>query len=146
MALKESKAQITWDGGLQDGSGRLKVDSGAFPELTVTFAARTGDVEGTTNPEELIAGAHATCYAMALSNALGQQGNPPERLEISAVASLERTEAGLKISAMDLSVRGTVPGLSGDEFREIAEKAEKACPVSNALRGNVEIRLNAELA
>lgn len=146
MAMMENRAQVVWHGDLQSGSGKLTAQSGAFPELTVTFGARTQAQSGATNPEELIAAAHAACYAMAFSNTLAQNGTPPERLNVNAVCSLDRVEGGLKITAMDLTVEGNVPGLNADQFRELAEKAEQRCPVSNALRGNVDIRLQARLA
>jgi osmotically inducible protein OsmC len=145
MAMKENRAEVLWQGGLQDGQGRLNVASGAFPEQMVTFGARTEGAEGKTNPEELIAAAHATCFAMAFSNRLGQTGTPPDRLKVTAVSSLDRVEGGLKITAVDLQVEGEVPGLAPDEFAKLAQEAEEKCPVSNALRGNVEIRLKAQL-
>lgn len=145
MALKENRATIVWTGNLQEGSGELSLDSGVLSGVKMTFGARTGPSDGMTNPEELIAGAHATCYAMVLTNVLAQSDTPAEKLEVEAVATLERTESGLKIASMDLNVKGTVPGMSGEEFSEVATNAESKCPVSNALRGNVEIRVNAAL-
>lgn len=145
MAMAERRADVTWEGDLRSGSGRLRPGSGAFPEQTVTFPARTEKADGKTSPEELIAAAHATCFAMAFSNTLAQNGTPPERLDVSAVCSLDRADGGLKITAMELSVRGTVPGLDGGKFEELARTAEQRCPVSNALRGNLDIRLRSEL-
>jgi len=139
--IKQNEAQVTWTGDLMKGSGQLKVESGAFPEQTVTFSARTEGADKVTNPEELIAAAHAVCYSMAFSNHLAKNGSPPEELHVRAVCSLERTDAGLKISKMELFVDGKVPGLSGLDFNRLASEAEKVCPVSNALRGNVEIAL-----
>lgn len=139
----ENRAEVTWEGDLTKGSGRLRVGSAAFSEQTVAFGGRTEPAKGMTNPEELIAAAHAICYSMALSHRLSQNGTPPARLRVSAVSSLERSESGLKISGMDLSVEGDVPDLAPDEFRRLAEDAEKTCPVSNALRGNVEIHVSA---
>jgi osmotically inducible protein OsmC len=143
MAMMQNRAEVVWEGDLQNGKGRLNVRSGAFPELTVTFGARTQATGGTTNPEELIAAAHAICYSMAFSNHLSQSGAPPKQLRVSAVSSLDRVEGGLKISGMDLQVEGEVPGLDPAEFERLAKEAEQKCPVSNALRGNVEIRLTA---
>jgi|FLYL01.1.fsa_nt_gi osmotically inducible protein OsmC len=145
MALQERKATCVWEGDLRAGAGRLRVGSGAFPELPVTFSARTEAADGKTSPEELIAAAHATCYAMAFSNTLAQAGKPPERLEVEAVCSLDRVEGGLKITTMRLTVRGRVPGAEAGEFRELAATAEQRCPVSNALRGNVDIQVEASL-
>lgn len=146
MALKENRASIVWTGNLQDGSGELSTESGVLSNVPMHFSARTGPSDGKTNPEELIAGAHATCYAMVLANVLGQSDTPSEKLEVTAVASLERTDAGLKIASMDLNVKGTVPGMSAEDFARTAKDAEGKCPVSNALRGNVDIRVSAELA
>jgi osmotically inducible protein OsmC len=145
MPVKENRAEVIWEGGLQDGAGRLEVASGAFPALSVTFGARTEAADGKTNPEELIAAAHATCYAMALSHRLGQNGTPPQRLEVRATSTLDRVEGGLKISAMELEVMGEVSGLDPRDFEQLAKEAEQRCPVSNALRGNLDIRLKTRL-
>jgi osmotically inducible protein OsmC len=139
----QRRAEVTWTGNLQ-GSGKLRVGSGALPEQTVTFSARTEKQEGTT-PEELIAAAHATCFAMAFSNTLNGAGSPPERLEVSAVCTLDRVEGALKITTMELTVMGSVPGIDKGKLEELARTAEQRCPVSNALRTNVEIRLSAQL-
>ena len=141
MPLMERRADVIWEGDLK-GSGKLTVGSAAFPEQTVTFSARTEQADGKTSPEELIAAAHATCFAMAFSNTLATNGGKPERLEVSAVCALDRTDAGLKITTMDLHVRGSAAGIDAARFAELAKTAEQRCPVSNALRGNVEIRLH----
>lgn len=144
MPLMQSKASAVWEGNVSQGAGRVAVASGAFPEQVVTLSSRTEGEEKRTNPEELIAAAHAVCYAMAFSAALTRNETPPERLEVSAVCSLDRIDQGLKITAMELTVKGSVPGIDASEFRRFAEAAEQACPVSNAIRGNVDIRLNVE--
>ena len=146
MPLMERRASIVWEGDLRQGRGRVSVASGAFPELPVTFSMRTEDASAGTSPEELIAAAHATCYAMAFSNTLATAGSPPERLEVTAVCALDRVEGGLKIMSVDLQVKGRVPGLDQAKFEELARTGEQRCPVSNALRGNVEIRVTADLA
>jgi len=146
MALSKDRANAVWEGSVTDGGGRVAVASEAFPEQSITLKRRTEGGSGTTSPEELIAAAHAACYSMALSAALSRNETPPERLEVSAEVSLDRVEGGLKITSIDLSVRGTVAGVDGDAFQELARTAEQNCPVSNALRGGVEIRLQAELA
>jgi osmotically inducible protein OsmC len=143
--MMQRRAEVTWKGNLIEGAGKLRVGSNAFPEQDVTFSARTEKQEGTT-PEELIAAAHATCFAMAFSNTLKQAGNPPEQLDVEAIASLDRVEGALKITEMQLNVKGNVPGLDAAQFEDLAKTAEGRCPVSNALRGNVEIKLNASLA
>ena len=144
MANVERRAHVVWEGDLMGGSGTLtEEDSGALREAPVTFAARTQSPDGKTSPEELIASAHATCYAMALSNTLAEQDASPTRLEVDAVCVLDDEQ--LKITSVDLDVRGQVSGMSGDDFEDAARQAEQICPVSNALRNNVEIRLNARL-
>ena len=143
----ERRAAVTWSGDLISGSGTIdEVGSGAFGPLDVSWPARAEEASGgKTSPEELIAAAHAVCYSMAFSNALAQAGHPPGRLEVSAVCALDRVEGGLKITTMQLSVRGAVDGIDDGQFREIAQQAEQRCPVSNALRGNVDISVEATL-
>ena len=137
-------ADVTWNGGLMDGSGRIdSVGSGAFGPLDVTWASRAEDPAGRTSPEELIAAAHASCFSMALSLALAQAGSPPDELKTGATVTFQPGEGITKIA---LTVRGTVPGLDGDGFREAAEGAKANCPVSQALAGVPEITLDASLA
>lgn len=144
MRLTQREAHIVWEGTLPQGSGRLRVGSGAFPELNVTWSARTERPDGRTSPEELIAAAHATCYAMVLAFLLGQRNITPERIEVSAVCSLDRVD-GLKISAMDLHARIKAPGLTQADVDALVQQGNQGCPVSNALRGNVEINVKGEL-
>jgi lipoyl-dependent peroxiredoxin len=137
-------AEVTWNGGLMDGSGRIdSVGSGAFAPLDVTWASRAEDPAGLTSPEELIAAAHASCFSMALSLALAQAGSPPEELKTGATVTFQPGEGITKVALM---VRGTVPGLDEDGFREAAEGAKAGCPVSQALAGVPEITLDASLA
>jgi len=145
MPVAQRRAQVVWEGNLVGGGGTLRVGSEAFGPLPITWAARTERPDGKTSPEELIAAAHAGCYAMALSHTLTQRGTPPSQLEVSAVCSLDRVEGRLKITTMALEVRGRVPGLSQSEFEDAARQAEQGCPVSNALRNNVDIRVRATL-
>jgi osmotically inducible protein OsmC len=145
MALNKDRADAVWEGSVTEGKGRVTVASGAFPEQEITLRRRTEGGRGTTSPEELIAAAHAACYSMALSAALSRNDTPPERLEVSAEVSLERGESGLKITASELRARGKVPGLDARQFDELARTAEQNCPVSNALRGSLEITLEAAL-
>lgn len=147
MAMAERRAEVTWQGNLTQGKGMInRVGSGAFGELPITWAARTERSDGKTSPEELIAAAHASCYAMAFSNMLNKAGSPPERLDVTAVCSLDRVDGESTITAMELTVKGRVPGLDAEGFRRIAEEAKKGCPVSRALKNNVQITLNADLA
>jgi osmotically inducible protein OsmC len=143
MATAERRAEVVWEGDLPGGSGRFTVGSGAIDEQPVTWASRTEDSGGKTSPEELIAAAHGSCFAMALSNVLAQGGTPPERLEISAVCTFDVD--GVKVSSSTLDIRGYVPGMDVEDFQSAVEQAEQGCPVSNALRGNVEMRVNASL-
>lgn len=144
MANVERSAHVEWSGDLMKGSGTVSEGSGVLSNTPVTFASRVQQPEGKTSPEELIAAAHATCYAMALSHTLAEGGNEPESLTVDAVCVLDDSQ--LKITTVDLNVQGSVPGMSADDFENAARQAEQICPVSNALRGNVEIRLNPSLA
>ena len=143
MAVAERRAEVVWEGDLLRGGGKFTVGSGAMGEMPVTWASRTERSDGKTSPEELIAAAHASCFAMALSGVLAEGGTPPERLEISAVCTFDIDN--LRVASVDLDVRGRVPGLDAEDFRNAVEQADEGCPVSNALRGNVEIRVNASL-
>lgn len=145
MPSARSRADVAWEGNLTKGSGTVTLESGVLKSQPVTWAARTQRMPGTTSPEELIAGAHAACYGMALSNTLDKAGHPPTRLDITAVCVFETGEGGAKISTVELQVRGSVPGLDQARFEELARQGEQGCPVSNALRGNVKIDLKAEL-
>jgi osmotically inducible protein OsmC len=144
MATAERRADVVWRGDLFKGSGTFDLaSSGAAQDLPVTWASRTEHHDGKTSPEELITAAHASCYAMALSNVLAQMGNEPEELNISAVCTFDVDQ--VKVTKMVLDVRGRVPGLDAEGFQNAAEQADQGCPVSNALRGNVDIQLNASL-
>jgi len=121
------------------------MSSGALPDFPVTWASRTETPEGKTSPEELLAAAHASCYAMALSATLSRRRTPPERLNVTAQCTLDKVGDGFKVTTMELTVRGRVPGLEQSVFQEVAQVAEKSCPISNAIRNNVEIRLTAKL-
>jgi len=138
----QSSASATWTGDLKGGQGTVRAASGAFPELELTWAHRAETRESGTSPEELIAAAHAGCFAMALSNGLAGAGTPPEKLETSASVTFQ---AGEGITGIHLTVRGTVPGLDADGFRVAAEGAKANCPVSKALAA-VPITLDAALA
>jgi lipoyl-dependent peroxiredoxin len=144
MATAERRADVVWRGDLFKGSGTFDLaSSGAAQDLPVTWASRTEHHDGKTSPEELITAAHASCYAMALSNVLAQMGNEPEELNISAVCTFDVGQ--VKVTKMVLDVRGRVPGLDAEGFQSAAEQGEQGCPISNALRGNVDIQLNASL-
>ena len=140
-------AEANWNGDLVSGSGMVSaVSSGVFTDLPVTWVSRTEDAGGRTSPEELVAAAHATCYSMALSYGLGGAGTPPTRLDVSATVTFEVGEGGPRVASSALTVRGEVPGLDADAFREAAEAAKDACPISQALQGNVALSVEATLA
>jgi lipoyl-dependent peroxiredoxin len=143
MATAERRAEVVWEGNLFQGNGRFNVGSGAIEEQAVTWASRTERSDGKTSPEELIAAAHGSCFAMALSNVLDQEGTPPERLEITAVCTFDVDN--VRVASSDLDIRARVPGIDEDAFQNAVGQAEEGCPVSNALRGNIEIRVNASL-
>jgi len=140
----ERRATVTWNGDLMGGSGTIdEVGSGAFGPLDVSWAARSEEASGgKTSPEELIAAAHAACFSMALSGALAKAGTPPQQLQTSASVTFV---PGTGITKSALSVRGSVPGIDADAFREAAQAAKENCPVSKALAGVPEITLDAEL-
>jgi len=139
----DRKAQVTWEGDLLHGKGRLEtVTSGALGGLDVSWPARSEEPGGLTSPEELIAAAHATCFSMALSNGLAQAGHTAERLQTSATVTFQPGEGITKVA---LEVVGRVPGMDEAAFDEAAEQAKENCPVSKALTGVPEIGLTARL-
>lgn len=146
MPQVERRAQVIWEGDLVRGHGTIATtSSGALKDLPVTWASRTERPDGKTSPEELIAAAHAECYAMGLAHGLATGGTPVERLTVDAVCTLNLSADGPKIQSMDLTVEGRVPGLDQAAFEKAAQVADQRCPVSNALRNNVEIRVHARL-
>lgn len=144
MAQAQRRAHVVWKGDLAKGAGTLDLNSSeALQQAQITWASRAERPDGKTSPEELIAAAHAGCYSMALSNVLAEMGNEAEELAVDAVCTFDTDS--LKITTVELTVRGRVPGLDESSFEEATREAEQGCPVSNALRGNVEIELNASL-
>jgi len=139
MPTRSSRAQ--WSGDLKGGRGTMTVGNGAW-EGPYSFRSRFEEGEG-TNPEELLAAAHAGCYSMALSNILAQAGHPPEAVRTRADVHLELGEAGAHIPRVDLHLEAEVPGIGEDEFLEHAEAAKKGCPVSKLF--NADISLDAKL-
>jgi lipoyl-dependent peroxiredoxin len=142
----ERSAHTTWEGDLTSGSGTFTVGSGASGPQQVSWKARTEESGGQTSPEELIAAALSSCFSMALSGALARAGTPPKKLETDAVATFDETPEGYRITKIDLKVRGQVEGMDEGAFREAAEGAKDGCPVSQALKGNVALSLDASLA
>ncbi len=140
-------AEVSWSGDLQTGSGMLLyVSSGALARLPVSWSARTEAHGGKTSPEELLAAAHASCFSMALSARLGKNGTPPENLQVTAAVTFDNPGgSGWKVASSALTVRGRVPGIDEAKFRELAEDAKENCPISGAIRGNVELSVEATL-
>src|SRR5262249_41657391 len=131
------RAEATWSGDLASGSGTVSaVSSNVFTDLPVSWAARTEAPGGKTSPEELVAAAHAACFSMALSAALGRAGTPAERLDVSAEVTFDKLDAGWRVVSSALTVRGRVPGCDADAFKRAAEGARDGCPISVALTGN----------
>jgi lipoyl-dependent peroxiredoxin len=142
----ERKATVIWEGDLQNGSGRLTTrTSEVLVSMPVTWASRVEDAQGRTSPEELLAAAHASCYAMSLSNTLAKAGTPVEQLEVEATCGLERSDTGIRIATMRLSVAAKYEGSDQRALEEAARTAEERCPVSTALRGNVDITVDARI-
>lgn len=138
-------ADVEWNGGLMDGHGTAAAGTGAF-SLPVTFPSRIAENgDGKTTPEEMLAAAHAVCYAMVLSNTIGKQGGKAARVRVTATVTAEKSDAGLKVVSSNL--KATVEGLEGIDkggLQELATGAEKGCPISNAIRGNVAIGVEAQ--
>jgi osmotically inducible protein OsmC len=143
--MPDRTATVTWKGSLTEGQGAIQSGSGALANLPVTWGSRVEMPEGKTSPEELLAAAEAECYAMVLTNMLTKAGTTPDRLEVTATCTVERQESGLKITTMRLEVGGRVPRVDQETFARTASEAEQACPVSNAIRGNVEVSVTARL-
>ncbi len=142
--MPDRKADARWEGSLQDGKGSMRLGGGAW-EGPYSFSSRFEDGTG-TNPEELIAAAHAGCFSMALSGALTRAGFAPTSVATTATVKLNKTDEGFRIQRIDLSTDAVVPGLDPAQFAEIAENAKKTCPVSVALGGVGEIVLDARLS
>jgi osmotically inducible protein OsmC len=132
-----------WEGDLKSGKGTVKFGNGAF-EAPYSFTSRFEDGRG-TNPEELIATAHAGCFSMAFANVMSQGGHVPTRVSTTAKLHFDKVEAGFRITKVELNTEASVPGISDSDFQDQAEKAKKGCPVSNALNPMIEITVNAKL-
>jgi lipoyl-dependent peroxiredoxin len=139
MATFERSVTTDWEGGLMDGNGVAKAGSGAF-SLPVTFPNRIGEAAGKTSPEELMAAAHAACFAMAMNGGLGKRGAKAAKTHVTATVTADKTDAGIKIASSKLKV--VVEGLEGmtpADFATFVKEADKGCPVSNAYRGTMQI-------
>ena len=140
----EKTARATWEGTLAEGHGQFSLGSGAVTDQAVTWKDRA-EGGGGTSPEELIAAAHASCILMALAGALARADKPPTKLESEATTTFDEVGEGFKITKIALSIRGEVEGIDDAAFQEAAEGAKENCPVSQALKGNVELTLDAAL-
>jgi osmotically inducible protein OsmC len=143
MRMPKRRAEARWDGSLQEGNGTMRMASGAY-EGPYSFQSRFQEGDG-TNPEELIAAAHAGCFSMALSGELGRAGYSAESVETTATVHIDKVEGGFGITRIELETRARVPGVSEDEFQQAAEAAKKGCPVSQALAAVDSIELRASL-
>jgi lipoyl-dependent peroxiredoxin len=142
--MPQRKASAVWEGGLRGGTGTFKAATGPISG-EYNFSSRFEEGDG-SNPEELLAAAHAACFSMAFSGQLERNGTPPTRIETDAVCTVEKVGEGFKITTMKLTTRAVVPNIEPAKFQELANVARDGCPVSQALKGNVNIQLEASLA
>jgi lipoyl-dependent peroxiredoxin len=141
----QRKGSAVWQGGLKDGKGTLSSESGVLRDVSYNFAQRFESAPG-TNPEELIAAAHAACFSMALSAVLGEANLKADRIETTATATMEKTDAGMTVTAIKLDVTADIPNADNAAFQAAAEKAKKTCPISRLLAAaniTMEARLRA---
>jgi lipoyl-dependent peroxiredoxin len=145
MATFSRSVDVDWSGSIMEGKGTAKAGTGAF-SLPVTFPSRIGEPGGTTSPEELIAAAHAACYAMALNATVGRKGGSIGRTHVTAIVSADKGDAGITIVSSTLKVVAEgLQGIERGQFAEVAREAESKCPVSNALRGSLKIALETDV-
>jgi len=139
-------ANVVWNGDLVSGSGMITyVSSGVFSRLPISWASRTSAHDGRTSPEELLAAAHASCFSMAFSARLAKNGTPAQSLDVKAEVTFDQGEGGWKVASSNITVKGTVPGIDKATFDRLADDAKDNCPISAALRGNVELSVEATL-
>ncbi len=139
-------ADATWSGDLLSGRGTVTAaTTRVFRDLPTTWASRIGEPEGVTSPEELLAAAHASCFSMAFSNELAKAGTPPTSVRVNVAVSGDKLDSGWTVLSSAIKVSGVVPGATEASFRDAAEKAKDGCPISKALKGNVELSVEATL-
>ena len=139
-------ANVVWQGDLVNGSGMITyVTSGVFSRLPISWAARTSEHNGKTSPEELLAAAHASCFSMAFSARLAKNGTPADNLDVKVEVTFDQLESGWKVASSTIKVTGKVPGIDEATFERLADDAKDNCPISAALRGNVELSVEATL-
>jgi osmotically inducible protein OsmC len=142
----QRSADVTWEGNVARGAGTTSAHSGAFAELGFSLASRIGSVAGKTSPEELLAAAHAGCYAMSLAGELAQAGTPPARLVVTATVTLDEVEGGShRIVASDLEARAAAEGLDAAGLERAAHAADEGCPFSALIKASGTVTVNAEL-
>jgi len=140
------RADATWSGDLLSGRGTVSAaTTGVFRDLPTTWASRIGEPEGVTSPEELLATAHASCFSMAVSNELAKAGTPPMRVAVTVAVTGDKLESGWTVLSSAITVKAVVPGATDASFQEAANKAKDGCPISKALKGNVELSVEATL-
>ncbi len=140
------RADATWAGDLLSGRGTVTAaTTGVFRDLPTTWASRIGEPEGVTSPEELLAAAHASCFSMAFSNELAKAGTPPTKVTVSVAVSGDKLESGWTVLSAAITVSAVAPGATEASLREAADKAKDGCPISKALKGNVELSVEATL-
>ena len=145
MATFSRSVSVDWSGPIMEGKGTAKAGTGAF-NLPVTFPSRIGEPAGTTSPEELVAAAHAACFAMALNGTLGRKGGGAGRTVVTATVTANKDDAGIKLTSSKLHVAAeNVTGLDAEAFKAAAKEAESKCPISMALRGNLAIELDVDI-
>jgi osmotically inducible protein OsmC len=144
VEMPHRKASAVWEGGLKGGKGTFKGETGGISGQ-YNFSSRFEEGTG-SNPEELLAAAHAACFSMALGGQLERNGTPPQRIETNAVCTVEKVGEGFKITTMRLTTRATAPGVDAAKFQELANAAAQGCPISQALQGNLNVQLDAALA
>ncbi len=140
------RADATWSGDLLSGRGTVTASTTqVFSDLPTTWASRTGEPEGVTSPEELLAAAHASCFSMAFSNELAKAGTAPTSVSVTVAVTGDKLDTGWTVLSAAITVRGSAPGATEASFREAAEKARDGCPISKALKNNVELSVDATL-
>ena len=140
-------ANVVWNGDLASGSGMITyVSSGVFSRLPISWASRTSAHDGKTSPEELLAAAHASCFSMAFSARLANNGTPADQLDVKVEVTFDQVEGGWKVASSNIKVTGTVPGIDKATFERLADDAKDNCPISAAIRGNVALSVEATLA
>lgn len=145
MPIAVRQAEVEWDGTLRRGAGKLSTQSGTLDHVPVTWAARTERPDRRTSPEELVAAAHASCFAMALALVLEEAGSPPEKLAVSAACTLDTVGGAPQITTSELDIHARVAGLDEAGFQSHVKAAGELCPISKALQGGVKITVRGEL-